>query len=417
MTRFLSLVILAMTLTLSCKNRSADAENDIKTIDVAGGVGKGKVVQLSEIAESIEYIPLETNRNSMIDKVSWSSLVFENNKYYIRTRFEESIFVFDSVGKFLFKFNRTGRGPEEYEYLAGFTVDPDGNIIIRSVEKFVLYDKEGNFVRVLADKNTFPEITFDKCLPFGDDKYLFTKRIKRGVDNEYSAILMDYKSNKILKIKYPSKEREFVKSLPMMYRFSFYEVFAVRSNEGMLIFNGLDENILRVDRDFNIDTIFRINFGKYHPRDIPGEVLARADVSSNIFRYVFPFESSRYIFDQFNLGAAAHKPRIMLKHGAKSEDDIVTFDISCSLFDKITGEFLLVDQPEKNQIGFPDDFEGGPAVWPVYVSTCNHIVTSIDAMNFITYSETHKVSDKYLEIAGRLKETDNPVMVLVKLKN
>ncbi|MDZ4058585.1 MAG: 6-bladed beta-propeller, partial [Bacteroidales bacterium] len=91
------------------------------------------MVQLSEIAESIEYIPLETNRNSMIDKVSWSSLVFENNKYYIRTRFEESIFVFDSVGKFLFKFNRTGRGPEEYEYLAGFTVDPDGNIIIRSV--------------------------------------------------------------------------------------------------------------------------------------------------------------------------------------------------------------------------------------------------------------------------------------------
>ena len=416
MNRFLSVIILSTLLAVSCKNgdTGADVENDIKTIDVAGAIGKGRVVQLSEIAESIEYIPLETTKNSLVAKLSYNSVVFENNKFYIR--YDQSIFVFDNTGKLIFKFNRLGRGPQEYDYLAEFCIDPEENIIVRSIEKFILYDKSGNFVKILADKNYDPGISLKKCLPLGDNKYLFITNLKRGVDNEYSAIIMDFASNTTLKIKYPIKEREFVKSLPMMYRFTFYEVIAVRSNDGIMIYNGLDENILRVDKNLNIDTLFRINFGKYHPRDIPGEVLARADISSNVFRYLFPLESSRYIFDQFKLGAGAHKPRIMLKHSAKSEDDVVTLDISCSLFEKSTGEFMLVDQPEKNQIGFPDDFDGGPAVWPHYVSTGNHLVASIEALKLITYSETHKVSDKLREMAGRIKETDNPVMILVKLK-
>jgi hypothetical protein len=44
------------------------------------------------------------------------------------------------------------------------------------------------------------------------------------------------------------------------------------------------------------------------------------------------------------------------------------------------------------------------------------MISFIDALDFIQHAQTHKVSDKFKKIADGLKETDNPVVVLVKLK-
>lgn len=414
MNRFLSLFLLAILLTASCKNRSAHVESAIKTIDIAGAVGKGQIVPLSHIAESIEYIPLETNQSSLIDKLRWNSIVYENNKFYIK--YNHSLFIFDNTGKFLFNFNRYGRGPQEYDYLSDFYIDPDDNIIVRGFERFIMYDKSGNFVKVLADKNFAPGVVLKNCYPLGKERYLFITELKRGVDNEYSAVITDLKSDKIIKIKYPPKEREFVKSLPEIYRYSFFEITALRSADGILLINGLDESVLRIDNDLNIDTLFRIEFGKYNPRGIPGGLFDKGGGRSVIYRYMFPFESTAFIFDQFKLGSSAHKPRVMLKRGDNPNNDTYATDISCSIFNKKTGEFIFVDQPGMNQIGFPDDFEGGPAVWPLYVNISNQMVSFINAIDFITCAETHEVSAKFKEIAGRIKETDNPVLVLVNLK-
>ncbi len=414
MKRFLSLLLLTILLIASCKTRSAKVESAIKIIDVAGAVGKGQIVPLSQIGESIEYIPLETKQNTLVDKISWHSIVYENNKFYIK--YNHSLFVFDNSGKFLFNFNRYGRGPQEYDHLSDFCIDPDDNIIVRGIERFIMYDKSGNFVKVLADKNFIPGVVLKKCYPLGKERYLFITDLRRGADNEFSAIIMDLKSDKITKIKYPQKEREFVKSLPAMYRYTFYEVTALRSADGILLINGLDESVLRIDKNLNIDTLFNFNFGKHHPRDIPGGLFDRGGGSSVVYRYMLPLESTTYIFDQFKLGSSAHKPREMLKGGDNPNNETYTSDISCSLFNKKTGEFIFVDQPEVNQIGFPDDFEGGPAVWPLYVSTSNQMVSFINAFNLITYAETHNVSAKFKEIAGRIKETDNPVLILVTLK-
>lgn len=88
-----------------------------------------------------------------------------------------------------------------------------------------------------------------------------------------------------------------------------------------------------------------------------------------------------------------------------------------SLLNKKTGEFKFVDQPELNQFGFKDDFEGGPAFWPVYISEDDYMIAMIDAYKFIQHAQTNNVSDKFKKIAEGLKETDNPILVRVKLKS
>lgn len=76
----------------------------------------------------------------------------------------------------------------------------------------------------------------------------------------------------------------------------------------------------------------------------------------------------------------------------------------------------FIDQPEFNQFGFKDDLQGGPAIWPYYISEDDYMVTLINAHNFIEHAKTYEVSDKFKKVADNLKETDNPVLVLVKLK-
>ena len=92
------------------------------------------------------------------------------------------------------------------------------------------------------------------------------------------------------------------------------------------------------------------------------------------------------------------------------------FPFSCALYDKRDGGFRLIDQPADLQKGFIEDFEGGPAFWPNYISDDEYMVSFINASEFIQHAQTNKVSDKFKQIASKLKETDNPVAVLVKLK-
>ncbi len=106
-------LIALMLCHISCSNRDVkNPSNDVNvtTINVEKNIGIGRIVNISEIASNIKYIPLETNENSFIGK---GALVFyENGRIYVK--FSRIVKVFNSDGKYLFTFNRTGRGPQEY---------------------------------------------------------------------------------------------------------------------------------------------------------------------------------------------------------------------------------------------------------------------------------------------------------------
>ncbi|MDD2419897.1 MAG: hypothetical protein WC077_05205 [Bacteroidales bacterium] len=53
----------------------------------------------------------------------------------------------------------------------------------------------------------------------------------------------------------------------------------------------------------------------------------------------------------------------------------------------------------------------------LYISQDGYMVNHIDAFTFIEYAKAHKVSEKFKKIAAGLKDTDNLVLIRVKLKN
>ncbi|MDP3452963.1 MAG: 6-bladed beta-propeller [Bacteroidales bacterium] len=122
-----------MTITLfSCIQE--EKTKNLRIIDLAGTVGKTSVVNLSEIAESIDYIPLETNDEALLSP-PLMNLNFVNGKLYI-SQFRTEIKIFNQDGSFIKIFNKKGRGPQEYESLSDFYIDPlSSDLLIYSHRK------------------------------------------------------------------------------------------------------------------------------------------------------------------------------------------------------------------------------------------------------------------------------------------
>lgn len=103
---------------------------------------------ISVIADNIEYVPLQTADSILIG--SLKKMIVWNNQYYIWDQLTESIFCFDSKGKFIFKLCNRGEGPEEYPRISNFTMDMEnGNICIYSdmTRAIYIYTKDGEFLR------------------------------------------------------------------------------------------------------------------------------------------------------------------------------------------------------------------------------------------------------------------------------
>jgi hypothetical protein len=400
-----------MVTLLSCKQENK--MKDLRVIDLAGNVGKTSVVNLSEIAKSIDYIPLETNDESLLAP-PLMYLNFENGKLFIQ-QFQTEIKIFNQDGSFIKTFNRQGRGPQEYEDLYDFYVDPlTNNLQVYSYRQLSEYNNNGEFIK---------KVYFDQqknITIYGPKRYFNINEnlnliTLSNYKSKYSSCVTDSLFNVLYFINYSEKEHNIRKN--SQQRINVLDPYFYKYRDSVRIFNAYDEIITTISEFNGIDTSFILNFGKYGCKDFDLNV-RNYSLLPFIQRYSRIYESINYIFMQFIMGSLPHKPKITLQSGKRGENgEKVEIPITASLFNKKTGQFQYVDQPEFNQFGFVDDFEGGPAVWPDYISEDDFMVTIIDAYKFIQHAQTHKVSDKFKKIADGLKETDNPVVVLVKLKN
>ena len=75
-------------------------------------------------------------------------------------------------------------------------------------------------------------------------------------------------------------------------------------------------------------------------------------------------------------------------------------------------------QPVKTKLGFKNDIDGGPVIWPGYISSKNELVTYLSAEEFLEHVEQMKdPSPKLAELAKRIKPDDNPIVIIAKLKD
>jgi hypothetical protein len=127
MTKYLS-ILLGAILIFSCNNSKNHNRADKKAfnsidllylIDIEKNLSETKSIPLSSIGKQLEYIPLETNPNCMIERIE--HINFSEDFMFIADY--NKVLQFDRKGKFLRQIGANGRGPGEYSGVLGFCID------------------------------------------------------------------------------------------------------------------------------------------------------------------------------------------------------------------------------------------------------------------------------------------------------
>jgi len=136
----------------------------------------------SDFIKSYKYIPLQTDTSCIIGDIKKIRIL--DDRIYITDRFRKRLFVFDISGKFIGKINNVGKGPTEYLWIGGFSVNKD--FIYLFGNKNLKYDRDLNLI------NTSPHLFtwIDKEM-IGDTIVNYSFGFTDGIHHELQYIYDD----------------------------------------------------------------------------------------------------------------------------------------------------------------------------------------------------------------------------------
>ncbi|MDE6349280.1 MAG: 6-bladed beta-propeller [Bacteroides sp.] len=142
------------------------AESDLKTITIS--CEKDQILNLSEFADSIEIIPLETRDDNLIGWVQ--RIVSANDCYFLSSavsHYTQELYVFGKDGRFIRQIGQEGEAPNAYLGMNDFVLTDDSIIKISENYNLACYDVNGNFLYKRKQKNCPLEIISFNNLIYG----------------------------------------------------------------------------------------------------------------------------------------------------------------------------------------------------------------------------------------------------------
>ncbi len=175
---------------------------DIIEIDISIDYPKTDKRERDVIAD-IEYVPLETNKNVLVD-YSKASIHYVSEKYMIIVVYGRwEIFVFDRNGKIVSLINHRGRAPEEYTTIVDLVFDEINEEIYVfdniGTSRIVVYSLTGEHKRTLKYST---DLDLTQAYEFDEETMLVydTKGLYNNTYSKKPYLLMSKKDGSILSI-------------------------------------------------------------------------------------------------------------------------------------------------------------------------------------------------------------------------
>jgi len=414
-------LIIAIML-VSC---STAKENENKVIDIAGALSDARVVNLSEIAEEITYIPLQTTENGVVGEMfgvirpmlfeKETFILFDNNKVFK---------LFDKEGNFKKTIDHNGRGPQEYAFptKAGYNYNTGRLFVSDAMGDICEYNIDGDFVyRVKVPAET-ENRRIGVSTFMTDGNYICSIGIMEEfdgtspADKSVLAYIYDKDSKVIGKIlnRDTTSASGKVKRQSMMINGGLHEVIMVSAkmmntypfhDKTRATISG--ENVIyNLNEQYQLDSLYIFNLGEYAPTPETEAQMFNQDINV-ITNIMTGLESDDQLFLWLNLRG------LYKKHISSTGTGTTAY----GYFDKKKGETVIMKEPSEGMRGFKDDLKGGPAFWPKSITNDGkYLVGYIDAIKFITYAEDNDCPENIKKMAENIDENDNPIAILVKLK-
>jgi hypothetical protein len=391
MNKYLVLIIAICTAFYcsSCSNKIKQ-DDELKTIDIEMAINaKSKGISLTEFIESIFYIPLETNNDIIVDKIA--SIKFYKNNFFINDY--HGLYKFDTNGKFVCKIGSKGRGPGQYRNAGNFFFQSD-TIFISSVQGTLAYDiNTGDFL------NSF------QLNQRNNSVYTETSGSNFVVFNYLNNMLEFYnRKGQLIDTVYYSRD-----SKPILDRaigYSHYNIFFGTENS-LNITTFCNDTIFEIDENCFLTPKYVVNLGKYkipekiRPDRVSWEIFVRE--STSYLRKV-PVETKNYLFIQLGFWGEVFNVSM------PSYPDKKSGLIGLAVYDKSKNRVSLISR----------DDEKLPCFYPNFTDGDNSLISFIDPIEAISfYNENrnkYQFEKSYDEVIQKIKIDDNPIVMIVKLK-
>jgi hypothetical protein len=361
-------------LVAACNHQSATKKDIVWKIDPKSA----KKMDMTALFDSIWFIPLETNDSCLIKMVH--QLVHKDGIFYVRNTLSEVI-AFDHDGRFLYTTKgSTGRGPNEYILAQTFNVLDDGTLAIFDayVRKIKYYKHPQGIVSTYALPNDILPVT--EMVKINADTFLLAdphpKESKfKFYSKKQKRVFKAYTDKQPVEFYAPRKEALF------------------RYNNVIYCDPQYPSNMLyKLNEQLEMELVMQLDFGAanfsmdYLPKDKERIGFNYVDEHSN---YVYP--NTKYDLENSSWVFFYHEPR----HAAVAYRD------------KRTNETIVF----KN---IPNSGTMLPRL-TLLNNDCFYCICEPTSLYYLV--DKRLMSEADIERIKMLKEDDNPIITIYRMKN
>ena len=379
-----SILLFALLLALAGCSGDKQAADDLITVDVSKSYPKKELI-LQDFMD-VEYISLETN-----DEFLTQGAVQDVGKEYLLVKNRNNdgdIFIFDrKTGKGVRKINRQGQGAEEYTRINGMILDESNDeIFVMSLgNKILVYDLYGQFKRCLnLDREVSSVLDYDKSNLIGYDMSDYHNKGKDR-SKSYHVIISKQDGNITREIFIP---------------FKTINTPIVTNGDGFVA---------------NYSYQIRLSHGKCTLIETSADTLYNYASDGTISPFIVRTPSAQSMTPEVFLYMGIYTDRYYFMEAVKN---VFNFEKGNGFF----ADVLMYDKEEKAiyqvTVCNGDYAEKRPvAMTAKPINRDIEDVTSLNASQLVEIYKKGQLKDgKLKEIASRLDEEDNPVIMLIKQK-
>lgn len=195
--------------------------------------------KLSDFAEDVKIVPLEFSDDCILGEIK-KIVMSDSCIFVLENENQKGIYVFDHIGKYLYRIGNRGQGPEEFVDISDFSLNEEEQLIYLydlARKKVLVFSYEGDFIKDIQMNYYADNFEYQNGL-----FYLYRESPSFG-DPLCSLVIKDENGNTVNKF-YPV-----IKKLPRIHE---------------CIFRKLDNQILFVEH--MRDSIFTIKGDKLSPK-------------------------------------------------------------------------------------------------------------------------------------------------------
>ncbi len=363
-------------------------------ITIGQNITKIEQKNISLFVKNIQYIPLETTPECLLDQ-DISQIELFNNELFVSDY--KYIFRFDKNGKFIKKIGVMGQGPGEYtQGFQNFIIDNKNNHLIifdMISQRMITYDFNGQFV--YEKKTDFLPGRFDWI----NDNHFATYNM--GFTYEKTPwsdfYVIDREANTIHKNKF-KKEADKKYGLtvfpPVFYHF-----------QGKLRYKNPHENIIyEITENGKTKPIYYLDFGVYESKNEVDEFEIRGKKGNLSIR------ANPKSYEKIGITEMSESAEFLFINFAHKNEK------QFGVYDKVAKTFYTVYDSKNKLYGFTDDILEGIPVYPKLVIYNNNLYSYFDAYYLIVKLKGKTKNPDLQKIINSLDIGDNPVVIIGELK-